>query len=1342
MARLSGLKGLLTLAILISSTQAADPTTAKPSTAGPTASIIPTGPPPPADISSSPTRTPTPQQSTQNVTNVTDTTPPLTSTRQQNTTKPNIPKTDTQTSTQLASTQTPTIPTTVKDTQTPTHLASTQATTIPTTIAVDSVPPCDDRWFNIEENNDNVTIIIKIKEKIPSTIAPTTAAANVTNTTNPAITTSPSVNSNDVISSTRAMENINEYKIELIDVSSASNFTVDSFIINNTKLNPCTTYQINVFNINKNSSTICRLNGNTTTTFKTRNLFKEDFSPKWTQQKDTSDQLCFEMHKWKRNETCFKANRTCELRSFKIGPNDCPVNITDFPLVGQIELFYENKYPIEIKWQNKPIKCNNETLDFNCTGQNGTSYPVGKLEPFEQYICTGTYNKSSFSLQGKIHVHLRCGVELITKNKTEGNTSHTLLSTSKSDNCPGVTFTILTKCDRGGSNVPVACTSLPNSQECNIAGLTPFTNYGCDINMEYATFKRKERKTFKTKPGNPTKPGVPTIKVPSNNGLLVTCGSINQWFGTTGSYNATLLSGGIRIKTTNSSKCSFKFEDLSYSTEYIVEVRSVNGEGLVSDPSSKTASTSYNDKAVIGILAFLIILTSIALLFVLYKIYILQRKKDNRDHSDEVIPLSANPLMTVEPIAADCLLDVYKKKIADEGRLFLAEFQSIPRIFSNYTVKEAKNPENQTKNRYVDILPYDYNRVQLSASGGGGEACADYINASFIEGFKEQKKYIAAQGPKEETMLDFWRMIWEQKSSIIVMVTRCEEGNRNKCAQYWPSMDRETEIFGDFVLKIKKEDLCPDYIIRHLTIINRKDKSPEREVTHIQFTSWPDHGVPSEPHQLLKLRRRVNSFSNFFSGPIVVHCSAGVGRTGTYIGIDAMMESLEAEGVMDIYGYVVKMRRQRCLMVQVEAQYILIHQALIEFNQFGDTEVPLVELHSSISTLQHKDCDEPTLMEAEFQRLPKYRNWRTFNTAISEENKKKNRYSSCIPYDFNRVLVKMEEETSRESDQDDDDDDDYSSSDDDEEESTQYINASYIDGYWSPKSVIAAQGPLEGTVPEFWQMVYQKKVKNIVMLTKCKEGDQELCAEYWGPEKKTYKDISVQVAEPITSPAYIKRTIQLQHAKRKDARQVQQYHFQNWPEQGLPQNPQELMDMIKAMKQSIGGSRADKSVPVVVHCQNGTSRTGIFCALWNLVDCANTENLIDIFQVCKSLRKERQGMISEFEHYQFLYQAMGGAFPVQNGEVKQTAPAVDSVQIVNEVPAATTTDDQKAAETAPVPAASSAAQEESKEDAEKEKEADTAAESSSLLPAGGASEAVEAAAQPSAANGPTITVDA
>ncbi|XP_042564795.1 receptor-type tyrosine-protein phosphatase C isoform X2 [Clupea harengus] len=1193
--------------------------------------------------------------------------------------------------------------------------ASNASNASPTIDANDNLTECPDREFSIPKNfNFTVTITISEKDLHGTTSGPI-APTNITNATTPSIP--PAI--------------VHHYMVVFNNNDSDplnSNFSGSSFTITN--LQPCTHYSFNVFPIPHNNTTRCRLKG--PTTFVTRNITEGDVTPIWN---DSAEEMCYKTTWEPVEKLCFKENGTCVVRSFDPAPHCGFIIQQHVPIVDSIKLKYINKtYPIEIEWENKPSECQNKNLTFNCRGPDGISYTDGKLKPFEVYNCIATYSNSNFTLQAQETVSTECDVKVEIPHIIATSTSLTLQRNSTFGGCTGVNFTFETTCGEFKDDK-----SNNQNDTIKFSGLKPYTPYTCKVTMKYNDeILKSVTEKNRTSADHPAPPTIIHIRNrPSNNALHVTCKN-GTWNGGKGKFHATIYYTGsiVRNEPQIEDKCDFKFEDLSYSTQYTIEVKAVNADHKSSNPIKESMYTSYNDKAVIGILAFFIILTTIALLCVLYKIYILQKKKDN-DNNEEEIPLSTNPLMTVEPIAADNLLDAYKKKIADEGRLFLAEFQSIPRIFSNYTVKEAKNPDNQAKNRYVDILPYDYNRVQLSGAGGGVEAGGDYINASFIEGFKEPKKYIAAQGPKEETILHFWRMIWEQKSSIIVMVTRCEEGNRNKCAQYWPSMERETEIYEDFVLKIKKEELCPDYIIRHLTIINLKDKSTEREVTHIQFTSWPDHGVPSEPHLLLKLRRRVNSFSNFFSGPIVVHCSAGVGRTGTYIGIDAMMESLNAEGVMDIYGYVVKMRRQRCLMVQVEAQYILIHQALIEFNQFGDTEVPLTELHSSITTLQAKDLDEPTLMEGEFQRLPKYRNWRTLNTAITEENKKKNRYSTFIPYDFNRVLVKLEEESSRESDQD-DDDDDYSS-DDDEEESTQYINASYIDGYWSPRSLIAAQGPLAGTIPEFWQMVYQKKVKNIVMLSKCKEGDQELCAEYWGQEKKTYKDISVEDTASVTSPAYIKRTIQLQHAKRKDARKVQQYHFQSWPEEGLPQNPQDLVDMIKSIKQSIGSSRADRSVPVVVHCQNGTTRSGIFCALWNLLESANTENLVDIFQVCKSLRKERQGMISDFEHYQFLHQAVGGAFPAQNGEVRQTsASPTDSVQIVNEVPASTTTVDQQVAESAPAPL--QVEQAESKDDAEMEKEAD-AAESSTLLPAGGVSEVGEAAAQPSTANGPTITLE-
>ncbi|KAM3876327.1 receptor-type tyrosine-protein phosphatase C [Diretmus argenteus] len=685
-----------------------------------------------------------------------------------------------------------------------------------------------------------------------------------------------------------------------------------------------------------------------------------------------------------------------------------------------------------------------------------------------------------------------------------------------------------------------------------------------------------------------------------------------------------------------------------------------------------------NDKAVIGFLVFLIILTSVALLFVLRKIYIMQREKShNLSGSLELLTTSNDEetLMNVEPIAAEVLLDAYKRKIADDGRLFLAEFQSVPRIFSRNMVKEAKKPYNASKNRYVDILPYDYNRVQLTS--GDDEAGCDYINASFIDGFKESQKYIAAQGPKDETVSDFWRMVWEQQSSIIVMVTRCEEGNRVKCAQYWPSPDRQTEIFEEFVVRLNGEDCCPDYTIRHLSITNKREKNSEREVTQIQFISWPDHGVPGDPHLLLKLRRRVNAFKNLFSGPIVIHCSAGVGRTGTYIGIDAMMEGLEAEGRVDIYGYVVRLRRQRCLMVQVEAQYILIHQALIEHNQFGETEIGLAELHSVLCMLQENSS---TLMQEEYERVPKYKNWRTYNAGITDENKNKNRFSSVIPYDYNRVLLKLNDDSSHDSEDDDDEDE---SSDEEDDESTRYINASHIDGYWCPRSLIAAQGPLPDTTADFWLMIYQKKTTTIVMLSDCTENDKEFCSAYWENEKKTYGDIEVEVTATESSPVFITRTMQIRHTKRKESRQVKQFHFLKWANRELPEKTQDLTDMIKSIKQTCGygNSKSERSTPMVVHCSDGSSRSGIFCAVWNLLDSAETEKLVDVFQVTKTLRKERQGMINSQEQYQFLYDAVEGAFPVQNGDVK-TATS-DSVQIVCETKAAEQASEKAASTTTP-----------------------------------------------------------
>ncbi|XP_072589536.1 receptor-type tyrosine-protein phosphatase C isoform X1 [Vulpes vulpes] len=818
------------------------------------------------------------------------------------------------------------------------------------------------------------------------------------------------------------------------------------------------------------------------------------------------------------------------------------------------------------------------------------------------------------------------------------------------------------------------CQELGETVKHRLQQLKPYTRYRVSIKAyTYGKVRREGSSEVCDVRTNEAEPGQVMdlhSSRKSDNSVQVRCKPPDEYNGPdNGYYHLEVRIGDVQVNNLSDKTCEFLVENLQYSTEYEFKIYYNNGK-FNGASRSFSYTTSYNSRALIIFLVFLIIVTFLALLFVLYKIYDLRNKRSSDlDEEQELVERDdEKQLMTVEPIHADILLETYKRKIADEGRLFLAEFQSIPRVFSKFSIKDARKPFNQNKNRYVDILPYDYNRVELSDING--DAGSNYINASYIDGFKEPRKYIAAQGPRDETVDDFWRMIWEQKATVIVMVTRCEEGNRNKCAEYWPSMEEGTRAFGDVIVKITEHKRCPDYIIQKLNITNKKEKATGREVTHIQFTSWPDHGVPEDPHLLLKLRRRVNAFSNFFSGPIVVHCSAGVGRTGTYIGIDAMLEGLEAENKVDVYGYVVKLRRQRCLMVQVEAQYILIHQALVEYNQFGETEVSLSELHPYLLNMKKRDPpSEPSPLEAEFQRLPSYRSWRTQHVGNQEQNKSKNRNSYIIPYDFNRVPLKHELEMSKESEH---DSDESSDDDSDSEETSRYINASFVMSYWKPEVMIAAQGPLKETIGDFWQMIFQRKVKVIVMLTQLKDGDQEACAQYWGEGKQTYGDVQVDMKETNKSSAYTLRVFELRHSKRKDSRTVYQYQYNNWNVDELPAEPKELISMIQALKEkspknSTEGNKHHKNVPLLIHCRDGSQQTGLFCALLNLLESAETEEVIDVFQVVKSLRRARPGMVPTFEQYQFLYDVIASTYPAQNGQIKKSNNQDDKVEFANEL---------------------------------------------------------------------------
>jgi len=241
-----------------------------------------------------------------------------------------------------------------------------------------------------------------------------------------------------------------------------------------------------------------------------------------------------------------------------------------------------------------------------------------------------------------------------------------------------------------------------------------------------------------------------------------------------------------------------------------------------------------------------------------------------------------------------------------------------------YHFRSALSPFSQQKNRYPDILALEHTRVRLSKQSN--QEGSDYINANYIL----DGKYISCQAPIFSTFSDYWRMIWENSCPIILMLTKLFENGRTKAHIYWPIYDNCTLKFGDIsVTKIEEEDYG-SHIIRTFQL----SKGAEvRTVYHLHHTSWPDFGVPAATDGVRELVNSVNfcQENSRSKGPIVVHCSAGVGRSGTFIAIHWACSLLDRQTSFSILDIVTKLRSERMGMVQNLQQYEFIHLAVQDY---------------------------------------------------------------------------------------------------------------------------------------------------------------------------------------------------------------------------------------------------------------------------------------------------------------------------------------------------------------------------------------------------------------------------
>uniref|UniRef100_A0A8C7HKD9 protein-tyrosine-phosphatase n=1 Tax=Oncorhynchus kisutch TaxID=8019 RepID=A0A8C7HKD9_ONCKI len=510
----------------------------------------------------------------------------------------------------------------------------------------------------------------------------------------------------------------------------------------------------------------------------------------------------------------------------------------------------------------------------------------------------------------------------------------------------------------------------------------------------------------------------------------------------------------------------------------------------------------------------------------------------------------------------------------------------------------AKKDENRNKNRYGNIIAYDHTRVRLQLLDG--DPHSDYMNANYIDYFTP-----LLPGPMQETVRDFWRMIWQENSGSIVMVTNLVEVGRVKCVRYWPD---ETDVYGDIKVTLIETEPLAEYVIRTFTV-QKKGHHEIREIRQFHFTSWPDHGVPCYATGLLGFVRQVKFLNPPDAGPIVAHCSAGAGRTGCFIAVDIMLDMAENEGVVDIFNCIRELRSQRVNMVQTEEQYVFVHDAILEACLCGNTAIPVCEFRAIYYNIIRLDPQtNSSQIKDEFQTLnivtPRVRP-EDCSVGLLPRNHDKNRsmdvlsVDRCLPF-----LISVDGESSN------------------------YINAALMDSHKQPAAFIVTQHPLPNTAADFWRLVFDYNCSSIVMLNEMDSA--QLCMQYW-PEKSSccYGPVQVEFISADIDEDIINRIFRICNmARPQDGyRLVQHFQFIGWPAyRDTPLSKRSILQLVRRLakwqEQYDGGDGR-----TVVHCLMGGGRSGTFCAICSISEMIQQQNIVDVFHTVKTLRNNKSNMV-------------------------------------------------------------------------------------------------------------------
>eukprot|EP00731_Ephydatia_muelleri_P018084 Em0011g124a len=463
----------------------------------------------------------------------------------------------------------------------------------------------------------------------------------------------------------------------------------------------------------------------------------------------------------------------------------------------------------------------------------------------------------------------------------------------------------------------------------------------------------------------------------------------------------------------------------------------------------KTASTTSAAGATAGqiaggvIGAVLGVMLLVALVLVAY--VLLQRQNSHKGYSlpprkgsfripetsvvkpPKSLPISFNDLIVEnqhQPLIVEQFANHVRQLHANSDHLFSEEYELFTIKSPNLPHMASCLPCNVNKNRYANINSFDDTRVCLSLNPG--IEGSDYINANYIDGFQQKHAYIATQGPLPSTTYDFWKMVWEQNSCCIIMLTNLVEKTRAKCHQYWPEVG--SIILEDLVITLVESQELAYYTVR--TFQMKKEQ------------------------ESYEVKQRLENFKRTTDGPDIIHCSAGVGRTGTLIAIQELIKMANLERKVDVFNFALELRKQRSYMIQTEHQYIFIHDTLLEVIRDGNTQTSPQRFQDKSKEMKDTSKQQQCEVLREFERAQELQVVKAsqFSSAKLPPNVPKNRSQSALPYDLHRVRLLMQPGVS----------------------GSDYINASFVDGYERKQQYILAQGPMRNTVDDFWRMIWEQ----------------------------------------------------------------------------------------------------------------------------------------------------------------------------------------------------------------------------------------------------------------------------